>query len=413
MTLCESTTYFRLTLSLIIEEHEVLLFFLVRMCGHIYRLHGFRIDARIVHLCSQRHRRWREVLNLLKTIAQLLHLDGQIGHIPELASGMGADEIRDQLITQPCLTTDGFETLFRLHEKVEGGFPHRLQDEGRSMLGGHFESSAHMMEHNLLEIVVAAVVVGKKIITDAATDKKVFHTRIFCHFPIEVDKRTMVAHQVGAMVGLYTRETGAFLAKFLVLTLHTVHIGGRATQIAKRSVEIGHLYNLLHLFHDRLLTTRDDLFALMGRDGTERTASETTTMAVDGEFDHLVGGDSATFLILRMGKTGVREIKRFIQFLFGERCIGRVDDHIAAAMWLHKSLSDNLIAFLLDDMEILSLLTLGFLTLFEGMKPEDIVKECQELVNDGVVDKVKLFISNEKCSYFPYNEVNNKLKQVI
>ena len=98
-----------LTFFLVVEEHEVLSLLLVGMAGDIDGLHGVGVDAGVVHLGAEGHGRGGEILYLLKAVAEAFHLNSQVGHVAELASGMGADKIRDKLIAEACLTADGVE----------------------------------------------------------------------------------------------------------------------------------------------------------------------------------------------------------------------------------------------------------------------------------------------------------------
>ena len=106
------------------EEHLILFFLFVRRGGHVYRLHGFGINAGVVHLGAECHRGGREILYLFEALAQMFHFHGQIGHIFKLTARMRADEIGYQLIIDSCLPTDGIEALFSLQEEVELGLAH-------------------------------------------------------------------------------------------------------------------------------------------------------------------------------------------------------------------------------------------------------------------------------------------------
>ena len=64
----------------------------------------------------------------------------------------------------------------------------------------------------------------------------------------------------------------------------------------------------------------------MGRDGTESTAAEASSMDVDRELNHVVGR-YALALILRMGLAGVGEVEAGVELCGGHRRVGRVDDN--------------------------------------------------------------------------------------
>ena len=114
-----------LALFLVVEEHEVLLFLLVGGGGHVDGLHGLGVNASVVHLGAEGHRRGGEVLYLLQPVAQAFHLYGKVGHVLELAARVGADEIRDELVFDSRLPTYGIETAFDLQEEVELRLAHK------------------------------------------------------------------------------------------------------------------------------------------------------------------------------------------------------------------------------------------------------------------------------------------------
>ena len=108
-----------LALFLVVEEHEVLRLLLFGVASNIDGLHGVGVDAGVVHLGAEGHGRGGEVLYLLKAVAKPLHLDGEVGHVAELAAGVGADEIRDELVAEACLPADSIELRLGVEEKVE------------------------------------------------------------------------------------------------------------------------------------------------------------------------------------------------------------------------------------------------------------------------------------------------------
>ena len=82
-----------LALFLVVEEHEVLRLFLFGAASYVDGLHGVGVDAGIVHLGAESHGRGGEILYLLKAVAEAFHLNSQVGHVAELASGMGANKV--------------------------------------------------------------------------------------------------------------------------------------------------------------------------------------------------------------------------------------------------------------------------------------------------------------------------------
>ena len=80
-----------------------------------------------------------------------------------------------------------------------------------------------------------------------------------------------------------------FLAGILVPAAHAVHIRRRSAEIRQIAFEVRHLYHLLYLPQDALLRTTRDKLSLMSRDCAEGTASETSSVDIDRELNHIVG----------------------------------------------------------------------------------------------------------------------------
>ena len=90
---------------------------------------------------------------------------------------------------------------------------------------------------------------------------------------IDVEQRTVVRIQVGAYLGVDARRAFAFPADGLIPSLHAVHIGRRASQIAQITLEVWQLRDGFHLFQNALLAAAYDEFALVCGDGAEGTSS--------------------------------------------------------------------------------------------------------------------------------------------
>ena len=75
----------------------------------------------------------------------------------------------------------------------------------------------------------------------------------------------------------------------------------------------------------------------MSGDGAESTATEASTMKAYREFNHLISRDAFAF-VFRMWQTGVREVKRAVEFILSEGLIGGIDDRISAFHLLNDAL---------------------------------------------------------------------------
>lgn len=109
------------------EKHQILLFLTDWVGLHKDGLHSVGIDAGVVHLGGERHRRGCEILYLLETVAEFLHRNSQVCHISDGTARMGTDEIRNELITESSRGTDAVEVLLGAKEKVERGLSHDVQ----------------------------------------------------------------------------------------------------------------------------------------------------------------------------------------------------------------------------------------------------------------------------------------------
>ena len=92
------------------------------------------------------------------------------------------------------------------------------------------------------------------------------------------------------------------LAEGGVFAVHTVHIRRRSSQVRDDAAPLGKRLQLFDLAQDGRFGARDDLLALMGRNGAERATSETATVHTDRETNHLIGGNTLVFIF------GVRQV---------------------------------------------------------------------------------------------------------
>ncbi len=103
----------------------------------------------------------------------------------------------------------------------------------------------------------------------------------------------------------------------------------------------------------------------MGADGAERAAAETAAVYVDGVLYHLEGRNGATLLIFRMRQSHIRQVEACVDLLGRHRRLGRIDNDVAVTVPLHQRGALYLVAFLLNDMIVLSLFSLVLLALLK------------------------------------------------
>ena len=105
----------------------------------------------------------------------------------------------------------------------------------------------------------------------------------------------------------------------------------------------------------------------MGRDGAERTTAKTAAMDVDGELNHLVGGN-ALALVFWMRIARIGQVERSVQLFRSHRRIGRVDHHVASIDTLQQALGMHHIRLFLNMAEVLCLCALVLQTLLMAVE---------------------------------------------
>ena len=184
---------------------------------------------------------------------------------------------------------------------------------------------------------------------------------------IDFKKGSVVSIEVWAYLGIDARRTLADCTSLRIASLHAIHIGRRTTQVRQIALEVGHLYHLLHLLHNAFLRTTCDELALMGANGTESTTSETATMNINRELDHLISRNTLT-LIFRVWKACVRHIKRTVEFFCSHRRIRRIHNSVLPVHTLQQTLRMHLVRLFLDMAEVISLSLTVYETFFMAIK---------------------------------------------
>ena len=142
---------------------------------------------------------------------------------------------------------------------------------------------------------------------------------------VYVEQFLMAGVQIGAYLRVYAAWPFTVFAGFCVASVHAVHVGRRSSQIAEVSLEVGHLTYLSHLFENALLGAAYHKLALMGRDGAEGTATETSPVYVYRVFYHLVGRNGLS-LVFGMGQARVGEVEGSVELLSGHGGVWGIDD---------------------------------------------------------------------------------------
>ena len=181
---------------------------------------------------------------------------------------------------------------------------------------------------------------------------------------IYIEQFLVTGVEVGTNLRVYAAGTLAFLAGIQVASVHPIHIGAGASEVAKIAFEIRHLNDLLYLVDDTPFRATGNKLPLMGGDGAEGTATKTASMDVDAELNHFVGRDAFAF-VLGMGLTRVGQVEGGIQLVCRHWGVGRVDNNTGARWrtiggggrdkWLKQATGVHHVRLFLDMAEVLGL----------------------------------------------------------
>ena len=277
---------------------------------------------------------------------------------------MAGDEVGDELLAEPLLAVDAVEDALEGFKLGKRGLAHDVQHAVGGVLGGYLQPPADVAGYQFVRVLACSLVDGsirtfvqQQVVAHAAADERTLDARQGINGMVDVEQRTVVGVQVGAYLRVDARGALALHAAVLVASLHTVHVGTGSSQVAQVAFEVGQLHHGLHFAQDALFGAADDELALVGRDGAEGTASETSTVDVDGELNHVVGRD-AFALVLGVRQARVGQVVGVVQLGLAHGRIGRVDHHRRLACGLQDARGGIFVALLLDVAEVGRLLLL-------------------------------------------------------
>lgn len=173
---------------------------------------------------------------------------------------------------------------------------------------------------------------------------------------IDVEQRAVVDVEVRADCRMYARGPPAALAAFHVSSAHLIHICGGATEVGEVAMEIRHASDSFHFAQDARFTSAHDKFSLVRRNSAERTATETATVEVDREADHLECRDSFV-TVFGVRKAGVWQVETAVDLCSCHGRIWRIGDCIPSVGHLLQNAPwGEAVAFFLNMAEIGSVL---------------------------------------------------------
>ena len=111
-------------------------------------------------LSAHGHGRGREVLHLLKMEVHTLGEHSQFGHVLSCTTRVATNKIGNDLLTEVLFTIDAIKDTLKLLELLKRRLAHDVQHCIGSVLGRHFEATAHMVCDKFLRIFLGRAIHG-------------------------------------------------------------------------------------------------------------------------------------------------------------------------------------------------------------------------------------------------------------
>ena len=330
--------------------------------------------AGVIYGGGERHGGGGEVLHLFEFEVEGFGFGCEFRHVFGAASGVGGDEVGDDLLVEVVAAVEVVELLFECFEEVEGGFAHESEDAVGDVFGGDFEASGGVAENDGFEVGAVAGVgfrvaarVKAEVVAYAGADEAVLDAGDAVCGGIQVEEGAVVGVEVFADGGVGAGRPSAEPAEVEVASLHAVHVGGGTAEVGDGAPEVGHFTDGPQFPEDGFGRAGDDEFALVGGDGAEGASSEAAAMKGDGVAYHAVGGDFFA-AVARMGQACEREGVNGIEFAGGHGGIGGIDDDLPLADGLDEAGGFHAVGFFLDAAEVFGVAPFVAEALFMGVE---------------------------------------------
>ena len=108
------------------------------------RFERIGVVAGVPSLGGYGHRGWRKVLYLFEVEVEALGDDGELCHVLLLTTGVGGDEVGDNLLVQVLFAVDTVEDAFEGIELLERGLSHEVEHTVGGVLWGHLQTARDM-----------------------------------------------------------------------------------------------------------------------------------------------------------------------------------------------------------------------------------------------------------------------------
>ena len=299
----------------------------MRIFHHKDRLHGQRIQPRVIH--ARRHRTGRriEILHLIRPHMLFMQILGQHNRVLQRTARVGRHEVGHEIL----LTAGTFIDFFVCADKFLIDLILRLAHEReyirRHVLGCHAELPGDMMLADLAHKSLIRVE-HHVVEADAGSDKHFFHFWQLPNRPKYIEIFPVVSNQVGAGFRVETLSVFAGTDFQLLFAGRRSEIGSRTADVVDVAFEFGVVSHLHGLLDDRSLASRLHDPPLMKSEGAEITAAVASAVGRNTELDFLDGGDAACIFIHRMVGPHVGQRVNVVHLQHRKRLRGRILDNI-------------------------------------------------------------------------------------
>ena len=155
---------------------------------------------------------------------------------------------------------------------------HPPQHLGVGMFGSDLQQAARVMPSDLADIFGA---LHRQVHADARGHQRLLHARLQPRGFEQPQERSVIGRQERADFRAKAACPPAFFPCFRPRTVHLIHIGRRAAEVADRAGEVGLLGHAANLCENRGLATALDDAALVDGDRAKRAAAETAAHDLD------------------------------------------------------------------------------------------------------------------------------------
>ena len=326
--------------------------FFVGVGGDVDPLHGAGVKAGAVHDGGQRGGGGVKVLHLLRIVAHVPDVLGQLYGLLECRAGMAGHEVGDEILIHAVLPVQGKIFLHKLIIHRVPGLAHPGENRVGHMLRGDFQLTGNVVLHQLPEKGV--LFVRQQIVeADAAADEHLFDAGELPQLAKQCDIVRVVGVHILAGGGVKALPPAAGTLTQLLFTGRVAEICGGAADVVDVALEIPVLHHDFRFPEDGLMASGLDDPPLMEGQGAEGAGAEAPPVGHQTELDFLNGGDAPRLFIAGVIGTHVGKVVYRVHFRCGQGLLGRILHHEEIVVRLRQPLGDEGVAVGVLDFEAL------------------------------------------------------------